>query len=247
MAGKIYAVRKGRKTGIFQTWDETKEQVDGFSGAEYKSFKNIKAAEEYLENTPQIKKTENITIVGGMSDYNKEEETEIENIFSLGIAPSYSSKDWSRDKAKSDIYKNIEEKVITYTDGSYNSKTEKSGYGIIYFARNNINKEPIALSGELNSLEMHQIVGEIKAVEIAVKRAITEKRPEIEIRYDYEGVEKWATGKWKANKKRTIEYKERMKKYSKHIKICFSKVDAHTGDIFNEEADRVAKKACGML
>ena len=41
MAGKIYAVRKGRKTGIFQTWDETKEQVDGFSGAEYKSFKIV--------------------------------------------------------------------------------------------------------------------------------------------------------------------------------------------------------------
>ena len=35
---KYYAVRKGKKTGIFQTWDECKLQVTGFSGAEYKRF-----------------------------------------------------------------------------------------------------------------------------------------------------------------------------------------------------------------
>ena len=38
MAAKYYAVRKGRNTGIYRTWDECKSQVFQYSGAEYKSF-----------------------------------------------------------------------------------------------------------------------------------------------------------------------------------------------------------------
>ena len=32
---KYYAVRNGYHTGIFNTWDECKKEVSGFSGAEY--------------------------------------------------------------------------------------------------------------------------------------------------------------------------------------------------------------------
>lgn len=39
MAGKFYAVKVGRKCGIYGSWDEAKEQVNGFAGAIYKSFK----------------------------------------------------------------------------------------------------------------------------------------------------------------------------------------------------------------
>ena len=33
-----YVVYKGKKTGIFYTWDECKENVLGFKGAIYKKF-----------------------------------------------------------------------------------------------------------------------------------------------------------------------------------------------------------------
>lgn len=55
MAGKFYAVRKGKKTGIFLTWEECKKNVDGYSGAEYKSFKTKQEAEEYCAGATQIK------------------------------------------------------------------------------------------------------------------------------------------------------------------------------------------------
>ena len=35
---KYYAVKRGRKTGIFRTWDECRELVAGFPGAIYKGF-----------------------------------------------------------------------------------------------------------------------------------------------------------------------------------------------------------------
>ncbi|GEP19411.1 ribonuclease H family protein [Pediococcus argentinicus] len=48
---KFYAVRKGKQTGLFNTWDETKAQVDGFSGAQYKSFGTKAEAENWLTET----------------------------------------------------------------------------------------------------------------------------------------------------------------------------------------------------
>lgn len=45
---KVYAVRKGRQTGLFETWGECREQVSGFPGAEYKSFQSYEEAENYL-------------------------------------------------------------------------------------------------------------------------------------------------------------------------------------------------------
>ena len=50
MVKKVYAVKKGRITGIFSTWDECKRQVDGFKSAEYKSFTNKEDAEKYLNS-----------------------------------------------------------------------------------------------------------------------------------------------------------------------------------------------------
>lgn len=50
MANKFYAVKKGKTTGIFNTWDECKAQVDGFPCAEFKSFKLRQLALEYLES-----------------------------------------------------------------------------------------------------------------------------------------------------------------------------------------------------
>ena len=41
MAGKFYAVKEGRSTGVFASWAECKKQVDGYSGAKYKSFTSI--------------------------------------------------------------------------------------------------------------------------------------------------------------------------------------------------------------
>lgn len=46
---KFYAVRDGRKTGIFLTWNECKEQIDGYSGASYKSFKTMEEAKNFMK------------------------------------------------------------------------------------------------------------------------------------------------------------------------------------------------------
>lgn len=43
---KYYVVWKGRESGIYSSWDECKKQIDGFTGAEYKSFETQELAEK---------------------------------------------------------------------------------------------------------------------------------------------------------------------------------------------------------
>ncbi len=50
MTKKYYAVRNGRKVGIFETWEETKAQVIGYKNAIYKSFKTLEEAKAFIDN-----------------------------------------------------------------------------------------------------------------------------------------------------------------------------------------------------
>ncbi len=47
MAKKFYAVKKGHKKGIFESWDECKKNINGYSGAIYKSFKTLNEANNF--------------------------------------------------------------------------------------------------------------------------------------------------------------------------------------------------------
>ena len=46
---KFYAVWQGREKGVFSSWDECKKQVEGFEGAQYKSFDSKTEAENALK------------------------------------------------------------------------------------------------------------------------------------------------------------------------------------------------------
>ena len=77
---KYYAVKNGRQKGIFLTWEDCKEQVDGFEGAEYKSFNNIQDAEAYL-----INQQSEHTIVEGPVAYVDGSFKEETNEYSFGV------------------------------------------------------------------------------------------------------------------------------------------------------------------
>ncbi len=57
---KFYAVKRGRKPGIYFNWPDAKAEVDGFQGAVYKGFVNLEDAEEWLNSaTFNTAKTKN--------------------------------------------------------------------------------------------------------------------------------------------------------------------------------------------
>lgn len=138
--------------------------------------------------------------------------------------------------------------LIAYTDGSYNKMTGEYGSGVVMFEKDNSSvpifhmKKGRAPEGENG----WQVNGEVAAAEIAIEEAIKAGAKSLEIRYDYEGVEYWATGKWKRNKTYTKEYAEYVRKAGERLSITFSHVKGHSGDKWNDMADRLAKKACGV-
>jgi len=45
---KFYGVAVGRKPGVYETWEEAEEQINGFPAAVFKAFSTKEAAEEYI-------------------------------------------------------------------------------------------------------------------------------------------------------------------------------------------------------
>lgn len=45
----VYAVRRGRKQGLFASWSECQQQVSGFSGAEFRKFADRERAQEWVD------------------------------------------------------------------------------------------------------------------------------------------------------------------------------------------------------
>jgi hypothetical protein len=47
---KVYAVAVGRVPGIYRTWEETRRQVEKYSGAKHKSFSTEEEAQKYIDS-----------------------------------------------------------------------------------------------------------------------------------------------------------------------------------------------------
>ena len=54
--GKYYAVRSGRQSGIYETWEECQHQISGYKGAEYKKFDTEEEAKAYISIVVKEKK-----------------------------------------------------------------------------------------------------------------------------------------------------------------------------------------------
>lgn len=201
MAKKYYAVRAGRKTGVFETWDQCKSQVMGFSGASYKSFPTREEAEA----------------------------------FALGNSA----------ETKTGSPLSGENTAVAYVDGSYHVGTGEFACGAVLFWQG----ETHTFSQKFTDPELAQmrnVAGEIKGSETVIRWCLEQGVPALEIHHDYEGIAKWCTGEWKANKEGTKAYQAFYRQASETMHIRFVKVKGHSGDTYNDMADRLAKEALGM-
>ncbi len=215
---KYYAVRTGRKPGIYHTWDECKTQVIGFPGAEYKKFEDLSSAEVFMN--AHSGKTVDLEMSFHKPIPEKEIETEKWESLPQGEA-------------------------VAYVDGSFHLKDFHYSYGMVFLS--NLGMEEFFEKFEDSELaEMRNVAGEIAGSMAAVSLALERGMKKVTIFYDYMGIEKWARGEWKTNKEGTRKYREFMQSHQDKIEISFSKVAAHTGVKYNERADELAKKALGI-
>lgn len=138
-------------------------------------------------------------------------------------------------------------RAIAYVDGSYMMTKEGKGVygsGVLLILEGVDTPLEFYFGGSDESLvKMRNVAGEIMACTQLVTY-LEKNFPQVDwldLYYDYEGIEKWVTGAWRAKIAATMAYQEIMRGAQKRMRIKFFKVQAHSGNIYNERADRLAK------
>jgi ribonuclease HI len=85
------------------------------------------------------------------------------------------------------------------------------------------------------------VAGEIMAIRKAVAWCQRKKIKEMTIYFDYQGLESWVTGEWKAKTSFTQDYAQYVQ--NSGLTIHWVKVKAHSGESGNEIVDKLARGA----
>ncbi|UYO99193.1 ribonuclease H family protein [Oceanotoga sp. DSM 15011] len=128
-----------------------------------------------------------------------------------------------------------------YIDGSYDSAKKIYGSGVYLF----FDDEEHFLSFKGNDerfVSSRNVAGELMACVATIDFCIDNSIDKVLIYHDYEGIAKWVNGEWRANKELTKLYKSYMNSVEDKIDIDFVKVKAHSNDVNNDIADRLAKE-----
>lgn len=213
MAKKIYAVKTGKIQGLFHTWEACKASVDSVPGACYKGFATVEEACAFL----------------GVKEAVFQDEEAGQITLPLSVAPM-------------DIPQTDEGELLVYVDGSYEDSIKKYAFGCVFILSDGRIFTQFGNGSNEDSLKHRNVTGEMLGAMYAVKTAMANGYRAVRICYDYEGIEKWFTGEWKAKNDHTQKYAEAMRGWASQIAIRFQKVTAHSNVTYNEMADQTAKR-----
>lgn len=152
------------------------------------------------------------------------------------------AKDYLNDISTYEVDSNM---PTAYVDGSFDKKTGDYSFGAILLIDNNKYTFKKKFSSDNYSFA-HNVAGEIRGASFIISYAIKNGIKTLDLFYDYQGIESWYTGDWKANNILTQKYQEFANESKDKIKVNFHKVKSHTGVKYNEEVDLLAKEALGI-
>jgi ribonuclease HI len=232
----FYAIAKGEKTGIFNTWAECKTYTDGYKGPIFKKFSTKEEAERFiLEKKDAVKNTNGSSAFDMLMKTKPKGRDEIIEVEDSVFEPDY----------------------YVYTDGSCsNNGKENALAGIgIYFGENDIRNVSQRIFGKQsnNTAELGAILHLYDIIEkdiLSGKKLGIVTDSEYAIRCLTTYGRKCAQEGWKKD----IPNKELVKKlyelYKDKFNVVFIHIMAHTGkmnihSMGNDGADKLANKAIG--
>lgn len=230
----LYAVRRGRQTGIFEDWNECQKHTSRYPNAEYKKFNSPEDAQVYLGLTSKdmqihfgVKNTKSNTVIS-------------ENITRNPVKTKEELKNSAIEN--STLKKKIKfsnRKAIAYVDGTFNHSKNMYGCGAIIIVGDK-EIELMANGNDSKYVNLQNVAGELNAVKLAVDWCINNDMEEVVIYHDFEGISNFLNKEPKKKQEGILDYKKYCEEVSDKIKIRFVKVYGHSGDRYNTIADSLA-------
>ena len=250
-----YAVRRGRKAGVYNTWDECQKNVSGHPGAQYAKFTLAAEASAYMNGcgnkSDAIREASgndirNTTIAVGSKCTNNA----VYNDISHNRASADPSPVYCHDVTASQS--TTTERLVVYTDGACldNGRSNpRGGYGV--YAPND---PSITSYGPIH--DNHRITNqraELTAIREALSRAPSDAPLEIrtDSRYAQSAItqwsDQWEMQDWNVEKKNLDLIRDIKAMVRKRAgPVYFEHVRGHSGEPGNEMADCLANKGATM-
>ena len=150
----------------------------------------------------------------------------------------------------SNFIKGIEEEIdlsipVAYVDGSFNKDTNEYSFGAILL----YDEKMLSFKHKFkedNFSTYRNVAGEVRGASFIINKAISLGLKEMNLYYDYAGIENWYSGNWKANNDLTKFYVNFANEAKCKIKVNFVKVKSHSNNKYNDMVDKLAKEALGL-
>uniref|UniRef100_A0A8C3PBP1 Ribonuclease H1 n=2 Tax=Chrysemys picta bellii TaxID=8478 RepID=A0A8C3PBP1_CHRPI len=266
----FYAVRRGRRIGVYQTWEECREQVNRYPAASFKKFASEADAwsfvgSEALQSSSHSAGTNGISSLTQKSDsYWNELETASPS-YSICKRPYEQSLEeesnrkhvkyetYSAPSVSKDKFSYMGDSVVVYTDGCCSSngrRKARAGVGVYWGPDHPLNTSD-RLSGRQTN-QRAEIHAACRAIEQAKSQNIKKLVLYTDSKFTINGITSWVDN-WKNNGWRTSTGKdvinkedfERLDKLSEGMEIQWMHVPGHAGFTGNEAADRLAREGAG--
>nr|XP_056712528.1 ribonuclease H1 isoform X2 [Euleptes europaea] len=260
----FYAVRKGRRTGVYRTWEECREQVDKYQYASFKKFASEEAAWDFVNG--ESSQSASISSVANerprndtyankakfWSDYSSYKRPNEE--------PSESHQKRKRTKytevpctASGNNLSYMGDYTVVYTDGCCSSNGRhkaRAGTGVYWGPSHPLNSSERLPGRQTN--QRAEIHAACKAIEQAKSQNIKKLVIYTDSKFTINGITNWVpnwqNNGWKTSTGKDVINKEdfeRLAKVSEGMDIQWMHVPGHAGFMGNEAADHLAREGAG--
>ncbi|XP_063771539.1 ribonuclease H1-like [Pseudophryne corroboree] len=258
----FYAVRRGRNPGVYNTWDECKEQVDRFPLARYKKFASEDEAWKFVRDTekaPSSSKESNSDVQNSPPQqvHHENPPSRVKRPFlqtassSVGVSTPKRIKliDPSSLPSYNGEFTHMGDAIVVYTDGccSRNGRLKaRAGIGV-YWGQHH----PLNVAERLEGRQTNQraeILAACKALEQARSQNIAKLVLYTDSKFTINGATKWIHS-WKKNGWKLATGKdvinredfEKLEHLAHGIDVNWMHIPGHAGFQGNEEADKLAR------
>jgi len=227
MGKNFYAVKNGRMTGIFLTWDDCKAQIDGFPNAIFKGFQTKDEAIAYLglagsagiklEEKPKTNKPKQARVPS--STINKEDTTVID-----------------------------ETKIVIYTDGSCLKNPNGPGGHAAIIKLGEKMKEIVGAEASTtnNRMEMKATIEALKTFPIPVSAVVYTDSKYLCNGFAKGWVANWKRTGWITSTQTPVLNQDlwmELDRLTSIHKVMWKWVKGHNGNPLNERCDKLAVEA----